>query len=103
MNAKELKQLAAQFGSVVVLQDDRPSFVVLSFEKYQELLDSSGGEVIVKHFSKLSNGFPEANLVSSSAVDENKFGSGEEVERLNKEILALKEEIRAKEEQEPNL
>lgn len=52
MTTEELQQLAKQFGSVVVLQDDKPSFVFLTFEKYKDLLKDEEKEVAVNHFFK---------------------------------------------------
>lgn len=107
MSIEELKQLTRQFGSVVVLEDEKPAFVVLPFEKYQELQkneDNEGKEILVKHFSKLSgNGSAFAELAATpQAPEEVNVGSNEnseDLERLNKEILALKEEVRLMEEQ----
>lgn len=104
MDIKELEQLAGQFGSVVVLEDEKPAFVVLSFEKYQELQKNENKEVLVKHFSRLNgNGSVlaefAANRQASKEASTDSNENSEDLERLNKEILALKEEVRMMEEQ----
>ena len=107
---KDLEKLVKQFGSVVVLENDKPSFVVLSFEKYQELAPSQkdnedsneqeAQEILVKHLPVQSNGHDVAKFVMQNFMQENKPESeSEAVEKLNKEILVLKEEIRLREDQ----
>jgi len=110
MDIKDLEHLASQFGSVVILRNDKPAFVVLPFEKYQELLKSDGQEILVKHFSKaVENGLPATtNLISSmehlnfsqQQPDFQSIGETEEIERLNRDIASLKEEILTKEGQD---
>lgn len=107
MNIKELEKLAMQFGSVVVLEDEKPAFVVLPFEKYQALQEkenNEGKEILVKHFSRLGgNGSVLAEFAANRQAPEEANAvsneNSEDLERLNKEILALKEEVRLMEEQ----
>lgn len=137
MTTEELQQLARQFGSVVVLKDDKPSFVFLTFEKYKDLLRDEEKEVTVSHFSRRdsehsrmdqghthprtgisfngSNGLnlSKGNYVETPNTPERAEGhthpqraevtltpDREIMEKLNREVMALKDEIRTKEEQE---
>ena len=70
MNFEELKKLVRRFGSVVLLNDDKPELVVLSYDKAG--VDSQTGEVEDQH-------------------------EQQEIERLNSEILALREELAQRE------
>ena len=82
MSLGKLKELVRKLGGLLVLDGDEPAFVVLSYDKYQKM--EQGEEVPV-----MANGISE-------------IGDGDEetMERLNQEILVLKEEIRQKEEAE---
>jgi len=80
MNFSRLKELVRKLGGLLVLDGDEPAFVVLSYDKYQKM--EQGEEVPV-----IANGISE-------------IGDEETMERLNQEILVLKEEIRQKEEAE---
>jgi uncharacterized protein YdcH (DUF465 family) len=74
MNFDQLKNLVRKLGGVLVLNGDKPEFVILSYDQYQKIDGATGSE-------------------------EKPAGEGgeEAIERLNREILALKEEIRQKE------
>ena len=77
MDFKELKELAKKLGGIVVMNGSTPELVILSYESYKKLENTT-----------VPAGHP--------AGGENT----EEVEKLNQEILGLKEEIRQKEETE---
>lgn len=77
MDFKELKELAKKLGGIVVMNGSTPELVILSYGNYK----------------KLENPTTPAGRL---AEDEN---TGE-IEKLNQEILGLKEEIRQKEETE---
>ena|SRR3989344_2221103 len=77
MNFKELKELAKRLGGIVVMADNQPDLVVLSYAGYKNLIATEPAR--------------EAGLTG---------GSTEEIERLNKEISVLKDEIRQREEAE---
>ena len=74
MNFNELKELARKLGGIVVMNGNVPEFVILSYPNYLK--------------------FDEAK--------KNKDINSEEdtIEKLNREISALKDEIRQKEEAE---
>lgn len=81
MDFSELKQLAKKLGGILVMNGNSPEFVVLAYDQYQKL---TGGA----HTERRAN--------------PNRLTPEEEqtIEKLNEEILALKEEIRQKEEAE---
>lgn len=82
MDFSELKQLAKKLGGILVMNGNSPEFVVLAYDQYQKL---TGG---------VQNSEPRTNPSRLTPEEE------ETIEKLNKEILALKEEIRQKEEAE---
>jgi len=76
MDFKQLKKLAKKLGGILVLDGNEPEFVILPYDRYEK-----------------ENGAPD------DSVDNTKGPEGEEetIEKLNQEILALKEEIHQKE------
>ena len=86
MNFEELKNLAKKLGGILVINGHTPEFVVLSFAAYQKLDEN-------KNEKDLRFSGP-TNLAGPTEAETG------EIERLNKEILALKKEIRQKEEAE---
>jgi hypothetical protein len=70
MNFEELKKLVRRFGSVVLFDDNKPELVILPYDK-------AGIE-------------PETTEVEDQHEQQ-------EIERLNNEILALREELAQKE------
>lgn len=77
MDFNQLKELAKKLGGILVMNGKTPDFVILPFEKYQKM--------------------EAENPTNSANISEEEEAM---VERLNKEIQALKEEIRLKEEAE---
>ncbi|MBI2003470.1 MAG: hypothetical protein HYS78_00595 [Parcubacteria group bacterium] len=75
MLSKELERLVSSLGGLVIIENSQPKFVVLSYDKFMSVIhksiDNSG------NFSQ--------------------DGSEEITDRLNKEILALKEQVAEKE------
>lgn len=88
MDFGRLKDLVKKLGGLLVFDGDEPTLVVLSYEKFKKL--DSSEEIPVSH----GNGF--GALIASNGIQEDE----DTVEKLNQEILALKEEIRQKEEAE---
>jgi uncharacterized protein YdcH (DUF465 family) len=77
MDFNRLKELARKFGGVLVLNGNSPEFIILSYEQYKKL---------------------ETSIDSEENSGRGKEEDDEEtIEKLNREILALKEEIRQKE------
>ncbi len=86
MDFIKLKELTKKLGSLLVMEGDKPVLVVMPYDKFEKL--ESGEEIPV-----LKNGFDEP---VANAIDYDESA----VESLNREIAALKEEIRQKEEAE---
>ncbi len=72
MDFSKLKELARQLGGILVMNGNEPEFVVISYDKYLQKE-------------------PTKAAFTQEAGDEAL------IEGLNKEILALKEEVRQKE------
>jgi len=88
MDFERLKKMAEKLGGILVLDKDEPSFVILPYDKYEELQ---------KGFSKEQSVFRD--IIENDTSSENMQDQGA-VEKLNKEIESLREEIRQREELE---
>lgn len=76
MLSEELKNLVSQLGTLLVIEENQPKLIVMSYDKFK-------GLVIHK------------NIDNSRDFD--KDSNEETVDRLNGEILALKEQVAEKE------
>ena len=83
MDFKQLKELAKKLGGILVMDGNSPDFVLLSYQKYIELQQ------------QVSQNTTPPSTNRQTDVSEDLL-----IERLNKEIASLKEEIRQKEESE---
>ena len=75
MLSKELEKLVSNLGGLVIVENDQPKFVVMSYDKFNSVIHKS--------------------LDNSGDFD--KDSNEETVDRLNEEILALKEQVAEKE------
>lgn len=96
MDINELKKLLKKSTAVLVLDSGDPSFVILDYETYKDLiLKEKGGEKEIK----INNGGQIANGNGKSAVSavdlprKTKEEEMEILERINKDILVIKNEI----------
>ncbi len=76
MDFRQLKKLAKKLGGILVLDGNEPEFVILPYGQYEK-----------------ENGAPDDSGENTKGPDE----EDKTIEKLNQEILALKEEIRQKE------
>lgn len=76
MDFKQLKRLAKKLGGILVLDGNEPEFVILPYDQYEK-----------------ENDMPDDSGENAKGPDEEE----KTIEKLNREILALKEEIRQKE------
>ena len=106
MNIDELKQLVKHSTAVLVLDNGEPSFAILNYDTYKNLVLKDGNvdkekEVKVHHSATVGNGV--GNSRNSDGVNsrhdqpEMSQGELEILERINKDILALKAEIEREE------
>jgi len=109
MNIEELKKLVKGSTAVLVLDNGEPSFVILNYNMYKDLvLQEPAKEIKINHLGK-DNPASNANGLSGDKVksilsqdeDSQEAVPGdiapEIIERINKDILALKEEIEKEE------
>ena len=91
MDFIRLKNLVKKLGGLLVLDGEEPIFVMLSYDKYQKMEAGmeAGEEIPVSRGNLEESG-------AANGIDDDEAA----VEKLNQEILALKEEIRQKEEAE---
>src|SRR3989344_2879179 len=97
MDTQELKKLLRGSTAVLILEDGEPSFVILGYDAYKGLLsDRPAAEVDIplKRGDSVSNG---------TDLNENQFRhrvgekEAEMLEKINKQILALKDEVEKEE------
>lgn len=93
MQFSRLKELVKRLGGVLVLDGDEPEFVILSYGEYEKIETNKEAPFSIKH-NRLSQ---SNNMITKGISNEE---DQETFEKLNQEILALKEDIRQKEEAE---
>ena len=103
MNIDELKKLVKHSTAVLVLDNGEPSFAILNYETYKNLVLKEGNsadekEIKVNHSSE--NGLDNrAEAAGNSKVNQQEMSQNELeiLERINKDILSLKAEIEKEE------
>ena len=123
MNTDELKKLLKNSTTVLILENGEPSLVILGYDTYKDLISGHSGaefEVPLRRDSKgapaqekvsdgkLADGFrqgrdnagipnhtPKAGAVGQAEAFQNRIieKESELLEKINKQILALKDEI----------
>ena len=96
MNIDELKKLVKHSMAVLVLDNGEPSFAILGYDMYKDLvLGSKEKEIKISHPSANGIAHNEDRVAPvKPALPENEL---EILERINKDILALKNEIEKEE------
>ncbi|MBP9821916.1 MAG: hypothetical protein KBC81_00480 [Candidatus Pacebacteria bacterium] len=89
MNISELKKMLKHSTAVLIMDNGEPSYVVVDYKSYKDLLEKTEGDSSVKEPRFV------AQPVVSPAV--NQSSDMELLERINKDILALKEQIEEEE------
>lgn len=90
MQIDELKKLIKDSTAVLVLDNGEPSFVLLGYGMYKDLVSNKTEEKEVKITQASGNG----SSTSNHGFHERE---SEILDRLNKDILALKSQIEAEE------
>lgn len=83
LDMRELKPLLRQSGSIVVVEDGQPSVVIVDYGVYRGLVRAPAEDIASQN---------QAPASAAPSVADAEF-----VERLNKEILALKNQIESEE------
>ena len=102
LNIDELKQLIKNSASVLVMENGEPSFVVLEYGVYKELAlgGTSEKEIRIRNTVTERKEDPLLNNGSRDPIHQsihNRDREAEILERLNKDILALKAQIELEE------
>lgn len=84
MDINELKKLVKNSTAVLVLDNGEPSFVILNYNMYKDLVLQEPAKEI-----KITNGLNKDEVKPEMET--------EVLEKINKDILALKEEIEKEE------
>ena len=87
MDIKELKKLIKNSTAVVVLENGEPSFVIMDYQAYKSI-----GQEEQKREVKITS-----QLINTQVRLSSKEGELEILDRINKEILAIKDEIEKEE------
>ncbi len=90
MDVTELKKMLKNSTAVLILDNGEPSFVVVNYDLYKNLLEANKEKEVKVH--TVNNSQIEPKVANNNEM--------EILERINKEILALKAEI---ENEEKNL
>jgi len=107
VDTQELKKLLKGSTAVLILEDSEPSFVILGYDSYKGLLSEQEKEVKISRPDSLGNNDsrPNQNPTGVKSIG-NGVGSfqhrvGEKetemLEKINKQILALKDEVEKEE------
>ena len=97
MNTNELKKLLKGSTAVLILENGEPSFVILGYDAYKGLLSDQEKEVKINHPVE-AKPRPAENerQISNGMADKFQHRIGEKeaemLEKINKQILALKDE-----------
>jgi hypothetical protein len=95
MDINELKKIIRNSTAVLVLDNGQPSFVVVDYKMYRNLVSDRVCEKEIKITREQhNNGFGGYDLHERDV---------ETLERLNKEILALKSQIESEEKEMGNI
>ncbi len=94
MDISELKQLLKNSTSVLIMENGNPDLVVMEYRAYKQLAQGSTQETSQHIPTKPVASSPRVPLHSDLAVQSRE---AEILERLNREIMTLKEQIEAEE------
>lgn len=97
MDIRELKQLLKNSSSVLVLDNGEPAYVILDYGVYRNLTGDKEKEIRINYpaVPEMGNGSFEGGIVPPAVQASLSPQEMEAIERLNKEIQALKEQIEA--------
>jgi len=98
MFSEEIKKLIDKIGGLIVVENNQPKFIFLSYEKFKEFVNfTKNTDIIHKNVDNVDK-LDKIGVNYSESVNHSEEQSEEHlIEKLNKQILALKEEIEAKE------
>ena len=102
MTIDELKKMIKNSTSVLVLEEGEPSFVILDYKAYKDIAIKKSDEKEIKIKSVKGSSVGNGSYASEAKSDRaqlDRLGESERevLDRLNKEILALKDQIEAEE------
>ena len=92
MDIQELKKLLKSSTSVLIMDNGNPDLIVMEYKAYQRLAGVGNGASPVHAHEKPVSSEPAARAREAEVL-----------EKLNREILALKEQIRLEEERSADL
>ena len=95
MNLDEVQKLIEELGAAVIVGEDGPKMIAMSYETYQSKIMNGRNH----HFVPAITDHDRLTFPEQLAIRAEKFGQGEQelIEKLNQDIALLKEEIKKKE------
>ena len=102
MDLKEIEKLVEELGAAIIIGEDGPKMIAMSYDTYRTMADGRGNGFNRQDF----HGFVPAvtdhdklTFPEQLAIRAEKAASGEQelIEKLNQDIAILKEEIKKKE------
>lgn len=100
MDIRELKEVLKNSTSVLILENGEPAFIVLNYQTYKNAL-KNGESAEVRVSNEPNNQHHPVNPLKLSAED--KSSDVELLERLNREIMMLKQQIELEEQRKDSL
>lgn len=79
MNFEELRKILSISSSVIIVENGKPEFIVVKYDEYRKMSDRESAEGYFGSMEPISKKLTEKEA--------------EIVDRINKDILALKQEI----------
>lgn len=93
VDTQELKKMLKGSTAVLILDNGEPSYVILGYDAYKGLLSDQEKEIKINHRPRQETSSPD------SAGDDQRFQhrisekESEFLEKINKQILSIKDEI----------
>jgi len=93
MNTDELKKLLKNSTTVLILENGEPSLVILGYDTYKDLISGLSGTEVEVPLRRDANGTSAQDKGSKTFQNRIIEKESELLEKINKQILSLKDEI----------
>lgn len=99
MDIAKLKKLVKTLGAILVMDGEKPSFVVLSYEKFEEFDEESRQKARTNDVEMTSGGYGISPNIEAAVYKNPEEGISEDdrISKLNEEIAFLRNEIHQRE------
>lgn len=98
MISEETKDLVSKIGgTLVIVENNQPKFVVMAFDKFLSVITATSSSGVIHKSIDKSGNFDKDNSEMPNVSGYHVQPDEEIIDRLNNEILALKEQVAEKE------